>query len=1145
MKKTYIFILLILLFSTFVFATELKPVDTLSVDEILTVANAENILKEKFNADRPYKELKVKDYAKIESEDVYNIDLSDGTNFVKLKSLKNLSSINKIEIKKNDKYHAGSDILTINEPNIENSFVILEKYPDAIGKDVLLLHAEDDINFEISNIFYEQNDTHIWFNTTDYSSWSSSYSFTFFPEVGDVFAISMNDIISGETSNTNVKDNVYDECTSTFNEINGYVTGTGTYSDFETATTDSCFEIADIYFERDSSFYGDNDLYYSIVPVSGYATSDEILGSAIELYESSSYIGDFGGYVDYDPDYEQPIPQRVSVSSITYSGATLTGKVDFNDLNHFDYQYYYDADGDKSFSSRGELKARFEYSTDSGLAGYSYTSWQSVTHNTNFNAVLSTLSDDTTYYYRVVFDAIDPTTKSSAYYESTIGSFTTLSGDPSVSALAPNPIADTTATLRGVTTFNSYSGSIYGVIGISDTSGSGYDIPSTPFPEVFDGTTFTRDVTGLDACTDYYVRTYIYSDSSGSSSLGFSDEYNFKTSGCTGGEGNIIFEDTFDRSNSGTIGNEWAESELGTGYCEILSNELHCYSLDTSNYGRIERSLSYSGTTVSNLIFEWDYEVDNTNAETVFRLYTGSNIIVYFSIYQNYLKYYDGSWNNLVSASTSTLYNIKIKNINLALNTYTISIDDTDYDNIPFYQADTGNPDKVLIGNLYTSTSQNSYWDYFRYCDTECIESSEPPTVLSDSVDTEDITYNSAILSGIISNMGDYDGFPVFFRYKMNSTSTWTEDVCEDYATATGYYYCELTDLDDDTLYDWQFYAIVEDTEYIYSAIRQFTTATITPPTISTDTPINISLSSATLRATISDFGDFDSLNGYFRYRETEGIWSDNLNYLNYTTTGQIQYLLTGLDTDTEYEFAFFAEGNFKGVNIYSGGSRLFNTTNYIPPQGTILTPSDFDITESSISVSGIIDTLGSFDSVIFFYRYALNGTDIYSENLCEFNATSIGYLQDCDISGLTNATAYEIVMFAEFYVDESNTIIAVDSSIITTDATPSESIEAGEYELFEGFTIYINDPYLFSLMLIQGIILICLSFSIVLGLKQENEGINRFFLYFILAMSIASIIYLYILSLIPIWQLIVTIFGIIGIGLYGILSASRGGVYG
>lgn len=181
---------------------------------------------------------------------------------------------------------------------------------------------------------------------------------------------------------------------------------------------------------------------------------------------------------------------------------------------------------------------------------------------------------------------------------------------------------------------------------------------------------------------------------------------------------------------------------------------------------------------------------------------------------------------------------------------------------------------------------------------------------------------------------------------------------------------------------------INSDTEYVINGNangeRQYLRLPIPDePEIITSDAHNISTSGSVLRGELSDLGDYDEVDIYFQWRKKGSTtWLETL-YDKLSQAGTFEAILTGLNSDTEYEYQAVVKYKSDGVNY--GGIKTFRTTARSSGGGsggfTSLEESEFEKEENGgdITDDGMV-------GILDFNLLMINWNKVEDNNVADLN---------------------------------------------------------------------------------------------------------------------------------------------------------------
>lgn len=249
--------------------------------------------------------------------------------------------------------------------------------------------------------------------------------------------------------------------------------------------------------------------------------------------------------------------------------------------------------------------------------------------------------------------------------------------------------------------------------------------------------------------------------------------------------------------------------------------------------------------------------------------------------------------------------------------------------------------------------------------------SAEKPSI--SVLSPQDITSNSAKLRGELDDMGTYDSVDVRFAYRESDSAEWiTISDSETTLNSPDTYSYEYSELDPDTEYEYTFgYYDEEDSDWKVSVDEKtFTTSAEEEASVNLRSPEEVETNSADLRADY-DLGQEDEVEIYFEYqKEGTGDWNEVGNEVITSDSGTYTYNVTGLDSDTDYEYRVYMVGN---TTTYGGiETESFTTRTAESPEIETLTAEN--IRENSANLRAELISVNE-DKIGIYFQYREEGT--------------------------------------------------------------------------------------------------------------------------------------------------------------------------
>jgi len=372
---------------------------------------------------------------------------------------------------------------------------------------------------------------------------------------------------------------------------------------------------------------------------------------------------------------------------------------------------------------------------------------------------------------------------------------------------------------------------------------------------------------------------------------------------------------------------------------------------------------------------------------------------------------------------------------------------------------------------------------------------SDSPTLPNITIQSAtNITTNSATIGGVISSLGT-SSISQYGHCWSTSSSPTTADMKTTLGTKTsiGTYSSSMSALLPGTTYYVRAYA-TNNAGTTYSSEISFTTLpTPAPPTVTTGTTNNITLTGAIVSGTITNLGT-SNISDYghcWSTSQNPTVSGQKTSLGAKSTTGVFSSSLTGLDAKTIYYVRAYAT-NSEGTSY--GNQIQFNTLS--PTVPTLTTSAATNLTYKTATLNGNLTNLGGDGMVIseygFCYATTPAPTTVNTKVVSGTNKTTIGAFSS-DVVGLSQNTTYYVRAYATnsegpaygaektfttpadpytvsdgllaFYnFDSQNANDALGSfngvavgGLSYSTSTPSSSGYAAQ---FDGTTGYINIPY-------------------------------------------------------------------------------------
>lgn len=326
------------------------------------------------------------------------------------------------------------------------------------------------------------------------------------------------------------------------------------------------------------------------------------------------------------------------------------------------------------------------------------------------------------------------------------------------------------------------------------------------------------------------------------------------------------------------------------------------------------------------------------------------------------------------------------------------------------------------------------------------------------------ITHDSAVLEGELTDIGDEDEVNVSFRYREEEE---------------GWQYAPIEELDEEKEFNEELSFLSHDTTYEFEALvewnqeentggmESFTTLELILPEISTGFPTNTTHESTVLRGELESLGDAEEVKTYFRYREIEEEdWRETPFVSQMSSPGSFKFEVTDLDPNTEYEF--MSVYDWEGTEV-GGSKNTFWTFEETRP--LVDTHQATDIDFNSALLQGELTDLGYEDRVNVSFQYREEDEEWKSTDKEEKDDTEVFQIE---VMNLDQSTTYEFRSVVEWKSEDD---VMENIGTIETFTTPEEP--EPEVQTLTATNIG------YTSALIEGAIL-----------ELEREGIEAFFRY-------------------------------------------------
>lgn len=300
-------------------------------------------------------------------------------------------------------------------------------------------------------------------------------------------------------------------------------------------------------------------------------------------------------------------------------------------------------------------------------------------------------------------------------------------------------------------------------------------------------------------------------------------------------------------------------------------------------------------------------------------------------------------------------------------------------------------------------------------------------TVTTDSplgvttTDVVGIDRDGATLRGQLDALGDADSADVFFEYRMEGTTGWTE-TDRSTRTSSGEFESTLTGLDAETTYEFRATAVTD--QNITTGAAQTFTTEVPPLTVESRKPTGVGPTEATLQAEVTQLGDADSVDVYFEYGQA-GESREQTEGTTLGAVGTVEMTVTELTPETTHAYTVVAETS---TETDTGEDVTFDTA---PPPLAVQTSGATEIRQQVATLQGTLDETGGASSVSVAFEYGQAENGSRQETLAKTRQSSGDF--EIAVDGLSSETTYAFQAVATAGADTATGT----EQTFTTDAPP------------------------------------------------------------------------------------------------------------
>ena len=314
------------------------------------------------------------------------------------------------------------------------------------------------------------------------------------------------------------------------------------------------------------------------------------------------------------------------------------------------------------------------------------------------------------------------------------------------------------------------------------------------------------------------------------------------------------------------------------------------------------------------------------------------------------------------------------------------------------------------------------------------------PTVQTNEV--TDVTYNSAKVGGTIAANGGKEIKECGIVYSTNQNPT-TEDIKITNGSGLGEFMCNLTDLQDGTIYYVRAYAVNEK-GIAYGNEVSFTTIAKTVATITTKSATNVSYTSAAVGGNVTDNGGLEVTERGVVYSTNQNPTTANNKVTSGSGLGQFTCNLTDLQDGTTYYVRAYAI-NAKGTSY---GEEVSFTTK-AKTTATITTKSATNVSYTSATVGGNVTNDGGAAVTERGVCYSTSANPT-TANTKITSGSGLGQFT-CNLTDLQDGTTYYVRAYA---INAKGTSYGVGISFTTMQLQEGGGMENGYIYIDLGLSV-------------------------------------------------------------------------------------------
>ena len=267
------------------------------------------------------------------------------------------------------------------------------------------------------------------------------------------------------------------------------------------------------------------------------------------------------------------------------------------------------------------------------------------------------------------------------------------------------------------------------------------------------------------------------------------------------------------------------------------------------------------------------------------------------------------------------------------------------------------------------------------------------------------VSYTSATVGGNVTDNGGANVTERGICYSTSANPT-TSNTKISSGSGTGSYACNLTNMQEGTTYYTRAYAINEK-GVAYGNEISFTTKGKTTPTVTTNTPSEITYTQAMIQGSVSDDGGVTVTEKGICYSIFPNPTIDSNKRTNGSGIGTITCVFSDLQDGTTYYARAYA---INALGVGYGNEVSFTTMAYEVPQITIANPTEYSASTATIDCEVTFE--GGLEVTERGVCYSTTSNPTYSNSKVQ-NGSGYG-VYSCELTNLSENTTYYVRAYAK-----------------------------------------------------------------------------------------------------------------------------------